>query len=100
VGTYEAFRNHGPMDYKNRYPNSPGVQDFGNFNYGAVTAALGISPDIAMRAAGWGQTRAGTSLPEWGKAWGSAPYGDDPQDQKMISLGIQFTQGQATCSNK
>jgi hypothetical protein len=97
VGTYFAFRNHGLMDYKNQYPNTSGMQDVGNFSYGAVTAALGIPGDVALRAAGWGQIRAGTSLPEFGSPLGSPPYGDDPHDQDMIRLGILFANGTPTC---
>jgi len=72
-------------------------EDFGNFNYGATGSALKISDRLLLRAAGWAQTRASTSLPNWGEPgfllnpWGGTPpYGDDPMDAVWIKEGIQF----------
>lgn len=94
---YFIFRNHGPMDYKNKYGRS--YENLGNFNYGATATALGIPEGIVLRAAGWAQRRAGTSRPEWGSPNGAPPYGDDPNDQAMIRLGIEVaTKGAAVCN--
>jgi RHS repeat-associated protein len=76
---YEAVRNGGEWDYKQQGSKH---QDFGNFNYGATGKAVGFPDFVLERAAGWAQEQAGTSKPEWGHWYGSAPYGDDPDDQK------------------
>lgn len=84
---YDQVRNKGPWDYKQQGPE---YQDFGNFNYGATGAAYGWPGQVLMRMAGWAQERAGTSKPEWGDPLGSAPYGDDPDDQEQIQRGIEY----------
>lgn len=86
VEFYQAVRNKGRWDYKQQGAE---YQDFGNFNYGATGQAAGFGP-ILLPAAGWAQTRAGTSKPEWGSPFGKAPYGDDPADQAMIRAGMQY----------
>ena len=85
---YNQVRNKGPWDYKQR---GSGYQDFGNFNYGATGNSFGFSDETLLRMAGWAQRQAGTSRPSWGKPWGSPPYGDDPEDQKWIQWGIQYS---------
>ena len=66
-------------------------QDFGNFNYGMTGSAAGIPENILLRGAGWAQSRAGTSKPEFGKWWDiNGGYGDDPNDQEQIKRGIQY----------
>lgn len=92
---YGLVQNRGPLDYKQQGKQ---FEDFGNFNYGVVGAALGFDKDLLLRAAGWAQLRAGTSmqLPSWGQPpkWilfgGKPPYGDDPRDQQMISNGFEY----------
>ncbi|OOE81499.1 type IV secretion protein Rhs [Salinivibrio siamensis] len=83
---YEQVRNGGAWDYKQIGP----YEDFGNFHYGAVGYAGGIPEAILLRAAGCAQMRAGTSLDEWNNCLGDVPYGDDPNDQKQIKLGIEY----------
>jgi RHS repeat-associated protein len=83
---YNQVRNKAPWDYKQR--NHILYQQFGNFNFGATGAAAGIPTEVLLRGAGWGQTRAGTSRPEFGKWYGRPPYGDDPDDQDLIWKGI------------
>lgn len=87
VWFYLQVRNRGPWDYKQK---GKAYQDFGNFNFGATGAALGISENILLRGAGWAQQRAGTSKPEYGTWTGDAPYGDDPADQELIQRGIEY----------
>ncbi|UVL56947.1 polymorphic toxin type 44 domain-containing protein [Pseudomonas sp. B21-035] len=58
--------------------------------YGACGTAAGISPNVLLRAAGWAQSRAGTSDSGFGKWWGDVPFGDDPQDQEWIKAGIEY----------
>jgi RHS repeat-associated protein len=92
--------DHGPMDYKwlttdMRYDN------FGNFNYGAVGAAIHFSADTLLKVAGWvqqqgahadlGRGTAPSSLLEaYRGAGGVAPYGDKPGDQIQIQNGIDY----------
>jgi RHS repeat-associated protein len=54
---YMAVRNKGPMDYKQIDPK---WEAFGNFNYGAVGAALGLDLGFLLKMAGWASQ---TSLP-------------------------------------
>lgn len=84
---YNQVRNKGPWDFKQQGEQ---FADFGNFHYGAVGTALGLSNQILLRAAGWAQTQAGTTLNTFGNWWDEAPYGDDPTDQIFIANGIEF----------
>lgn len=81
---YLNVRNRAPMDYKQRGAR---YQDAGNYNFGYVTAAMGLPVELALRGAGWAQERAGTSRPEYGSYLGDPPYGDDPRDQEQIRRG-------------
>ncbi|MFN7609956.1 MAG: polymorphic toxin type 44 domain-containing protein, partial [bacterium] len=65
-------------------------EDFGNFNFGATAAAMGLTLAQAQMGAGWAQRRAGTSAPEFGSPWGGPPYGDAPEDQRQIELGHRY----------
>lgn len=80
--------------YKNQpYPHAhPEYADFGNFNFGATGDARGLPTPILLRGAGQAQEKAGTSTSAWGHWWGSAPYGDDPEDQQQIKNGVQYVQ--------
>lgn len=84
---YTKVRNGGDFDYKQR---GRIFASFGNFNYGAVGSAAGISEAVLLRAAGAAQTAAGTSREEFDKWWSEAPYGDDPVDQVWIKAGIEY----------
>ncbi|KMV72044.1 hypothetical protein WB66_04945 [bacteria symbiont BFo1 of Frankliniella occidentalis] len=84
---YQKVRNHGPWDYKQQ---SYQLQNFGNFNFGATGTAAGIPADILLMGAGWAQSRAGTSQPNWGHWYSKPPYGDDPRDQFWIKQGIDY----------
>lgn len=79
---------HGCMrDYKQF---DPYWAEFGNFNFGAAGYAAGIPAKILLMGAGWAQSRAGTSRPEWSRWYKDAPYGDDPQDQYWIEEGGKY----------
>ncbi|HWR34952.1 MAG TPA: RHS repeat-associated core domain-containing protein, partial [Clostridia bacterium] len=98
---YKLVRNHGPWDYKQAknlndfgqiIPKSP-FEDFGNFNYGATAASLGLPLSVTLRAAGYAGVKSDT-----GSTWdaikaalGSAPYGDDSHDQQLIVNGYNFS---------
>lgn len=84
---YNQVRNKGPWDFKQLGSQ---YSDFGNFHYGAVGKAMGISEQVLLRAAGWAQSKAGTTLNSFGHWTKDAPYGDDPEDQLQIRNGIDF----------
>ena len=67
-------------------------EDFGNFNYGATAAALGIPESVALRAAGYAgqKARGHSTLDSIKTALGRAPFGDDPADQIQIGLGFDY----------
>ena len=87
-----------PWDYKtqgNQY------EDFGNFNFGATGTAAGFDPSTLLRAAGYAQRNHPESRQFPGDPGnpfsimfnpnaGTPPYGDNPQNQQMIQLGIQY----------
>ncbi|MHB9124295.1 MAG: RHS repeat domain-containing protein, partial [Thermoanaerobaculia bacterium] len=86
---FNQVRNKGPWDYKQQ---GSSYEEFGNFNYGATGAALGLPEQVILRGAGWANQKADPKgrkgLP--GRWWSKEPYGDDPQDQKWIKEGINF----------
>ncbi|NDV24981.1 polymorphic toxin type 44 domain-containing protein, partial [Desulfovibrio sp. JC022] len=67
------------QDYKTRGRQ---YEHFGNYNYGAVAKALGISEFEAKFAAGVVQTTTGTARTGW-----AGTFFDDPVDQKNIGNG-------------
>ncbi|NIY47857.1 polymorphic toxin type 44 domain-containing protein [Cedecea colo] len=84
---YYKVRNRGPWDYKQHHP---GLQNFGNFHYGAIGYAAGIPEKILLMGAGFAQEHAGTSEKQWGHWYQLPPYGDDPHDQFWIKQGIDY----------
>lgn len=78
---YQKVRNRGPWDYKQQDRN---LANFGNFNYGATGFAAGIPEKTLYMGAGFAQSHAKTSRPQWGAWHGEFPYGDDPRDQFWI----------------
>jgi hypothetical protein len=74
-------------DYKRR---GLVYEDFGNFNYGATGAAMGLPDSVLLRGAGAAQWWWGPYRSQWGKPWGGPPYGDQPGDQVLIKAGIQY----------
>jgi hypothetical protein len=57
----------------------------GNFHYGYVGCAAGISDGMLLAQAGKAQVAAGTSKPEY-----HCTHGDDPEDHEFIRLGIKL----------
>lgn len=102
---HEKVKNGAEWDFKKDYKIKPDVrqvvhpamieaqlnyQNFGNYHYGIIGAALGISEEMLLQAAGFAQHMAGTNKPEWGHYLvGPAPYGDQPEDQEFIKRGIE-----------
>jgi hypothetical protein len=81
----------GEWDFKRN--GHPEHEQFGNEAYGVTGRAVGLSPEILKRGAGFAQEtfKTGDSYhPEFGHWWGSAPYGDDPRDQADIQRGIDW----------
>jgi hypothetical protein len=100
---YRKVHGTGPWDYKHGAPREPAgnaesppnpYEDFGNYNYGATGAALGLSPELLFRAAGDQQYFGQNYDPRDGKPWGPPPYGDNPRDARNIQLGIEYYQRQ------
>jgi hypothetical protein len=90
-------------------------REFGNFNYGAVASALGLSPQTVLWGAGtasyanWmivsveinlaSQALAEAGMParfigpppaSWGTPVTGPPYGDNPSEQAEIQQGINY----------
>jgi len=98
LSEYQWFKNQvgpkQPQDYKRV---GSAYEAFGNFNYGATGAAMGIPDQALLRAAGYFQPSK-ASLPYFGHWWGGAPYGDDPADQLWIQQGIEYYNNGCSCS--
>jgi RHS repeat-associated protein len=77
----------GAWDYKRR---GLAYETFGNFNYGATGAAMGIPQDVLLRAAGLVQMVNGPCDPSNGYPWWRSLYGDQPWDQDAIRAGYQY----------
>lgn len=85
---YRQVKNRGPWDYKNNSGRK--YENFGNFHYGAIGTAAGISSEALLRAAGLAQRIAGTSNDEFLSYFGPESHGDDPKDQTWIRAGIDY----------
>ena len=90
---YSKVKNKGEWDFKQLGRQ---YADFGNFHYGAVGTAIGLSEGVLLRAAGAAQSIAGTSKEEFDKWWSEAPYGDDPVDQVWIKAGIEYAKSKSS----
>jgi hypothetical protein len=100
---YGKVHGSGPRDYKHGQSRAHGpdgeipmkpYEAFGNYHYGATGSALGLSPELLLRAAGAQQYLGRNPRPSFGKPWGAPPYGDDPHDGQNIQLGIEYYQRQ------
>jgi len=75
------------MDYKK---GGDQYRDFGNFNYGAVGSALGISPYVLHGAAGVVQMKDGTWKPRFGLPFLTGQSGDNGRDYRQVDKGIAY----------
>jgi RHS repeat-associated protein len=94
IAFYQLVRNGRDWDYKQvgKVANVPSPYEaFGNFNYGATGAAMGIPDQLLLRAAGVASILAGTSPPNSSNPLWRAPYGDSPVDQAWIKQGIEYS---------
>lgn len=64
-------------------------EDFGNYHFGYMSAAMGVPEAIAVRGAGLYQKYVTPRAykPQYGGPFGEAPFGDNPADQSMIKKG-------------
>ena len=89
---FRRIQPGGEWDYKRI--NLEKFENFGNFNFGATGAALGIPDETLLKGAGFVHQIQGSGggqgefsiLP--GK--GEYPYGDDPRDSAQIKAGIHY----------
>lgn len=79
----------GPWDYKTQGAQ---YENYGNFHFGVVAAAMDIPEQIGLRGAGFVQIQSDTSQDGWGKPYdlGDSSYGDDPRDQAQIKAGYDY----------
>jgi hypothetical protein len=75
------------MDYKQ---HGGQYRDFGNFNYGAVGTALGITPYELHGAAGVVQMKQNNWRPGYGVPFLSGASGDNKRDYDQIERGIAY----------
>ena len=93
---YHQVKPEGPWDYKLQGKGLE-FEPYGNYHYGAVGRALGVSADNLLRAAGAAQVKGyiegksplGSGRPFDPPGLGSC-YGDECRDQDNIRLGIQY----------
>lgn len=99
---YFQVKNKAVWDYK--YDDTTFKQEervsryeaFGNYNFGAVGAAMGLSPDLLLRAAGIANRIAadGLSFEAAKQIFLSQLFdpnrGDAPEDQENIRKGVQY----------
>jgi RHS repeat-associated protein len=79
----------GDWDYKTR-----GYDDFGNFNYGATLAAMGVPESIILRGAGayklYKDHKKNQPDP-YGRPWDrNGPFGNEPDKNDVIQRGIDY----------
>jgi hypothetical protein len=76
------------------YNHTRGSQydDFGNYNFGAVSAQMGVPYYVAQNLAGLinGQPGSGSLINAW-------PYGDDIRGALQVQAGYNYVAGQCGC---
>lgn len=80
----------GPWNFKHLtgYPKTPEWQNFGNFVYGLAGKAAGIPEQTLLRVAGLVQSNPQSN---WGHFYNiTAPYGDDPVDDRWVRAGFEY----------
>jgi len=89
---YNQVDSNSPWDYKNVpvVNENERIEDFGNFNYGATGAALGIPEDLLHRAAGDKQLSDHPGDPTTTTDRWAYPYGDERRDAAMIRRGYEY----------
>jgi hypothetical protein len=101
---YNQVRNKGAWDYKQaaKYADDFGrlpqgaqspYDDYGNFNYGATAAALGLTPEMALVGGGYAATRAHpeTSGTTFSRLFnGTLVNADDFSGQLEIIAGYEY----------
>lgn len=90
VAFYQNVQNYGIWDYKRQGHQ---YENFGNFNYGATAAAMGIPYYLAQNAAGIYQQLKGAAAAGRGTPVVGWPYGDDLKDAMQIKAGYDYFKG-------
>ena len=89
---FNRIREGGKWDYKRR--NLQKFEEFGNFNFGATGAALGIPEEVLLKGAAAVQTYYSSASGEGEFSWlpggGVPPYGDQAKDAAAIKAGIEY----------
>ena len=81
----------GPWDYKAQAPGFLQYDSFGNFNYGATGAALGIPLEDLQQAAGLVSTLNGTNYSSGFGPWYRPPfYARGPEKSQAIAAGYEY----------
>lgn len=85
----EQVQGGGPWDFKTQGAQ---YENYGNFHFGVVAAAMDIPEQIGLRGAGYVQIDSNTTQDGWGKPYdlGDSSYGDDPRDQAQIKAGYEY----------
>lgn len=118
---WNQVKTGGPQDYKNLKDKngnaSPWFEYFGNYNFGAVSRAVGFNEEITAFGAGTYQIKSrismtnnklsignfsvnipGVQLKNYDKSWSDAyfkgSYGDDPRDTEAIRAGSKYFDNQ------
>lgn len=109
IDFYQQVRPGGPWDYKKYSDAEHDYEAFGNFHYGVMGRALGLSKPDLLQLAGLAQYvddrlnelhgKEGNPRAQ-GYPWWRRPYGDDPRDQAMIELGIDFYDAYAAATSR
>jgi len=84
----QLFSPDHEMDYKRG--GHPEFRDFGNYNYGAVGSATGLTPYELHSAAGAVQMLQNHWEPSYGVPYLVPPFGDNRQDYEKIDEGIAY----------
>ena len=89
---YNQVQSGRPWDYKNvkGLEKTARIEDFGNFNYGATGAALGLPDGVLIFGAGGKQVLDHRNEPEKHTNIFGIHYGDDPRDSAMVRRGIEY----------
>ncbi len=91
LAAIDLFRRRGAWDYRTNQGQL--YDDFGNFNYGAIAAEMGLPYYIAQNLAGLYQgdgPGSGTYFMVW-------PYGDDVAGALQIQAGYDYVSDQCGC---
>jgi hypothetical protein len=85
------MKRRGPWDYRTNQGQQ--YDDFGNFNFGAIAAEMGLPYYLTQNLAGYYQGEG----PGSGVLFLSWPYGDDEAGALQIQAGYDYVADQCGC---